>query len=607
MRLMVSLTDVNTWEHFLKEYKVDGSLVAWNLINWISKEKSGLYSSFRLYMMKYNSPVTRKYNSVGQINDSFIVTASAITMVLRPFHTLQPENFRNICSESNQSDFVENYNAGIKAAAEQFCIYILTIPHLTQRLPAALLPAFQHSATFSHFLKTFVISKEVIFPAISNLDQLMPTGIPCAGWALTNVVRLASGSVENSEYSGQLMKGLDIGEYVFALCSILEDLMPWIESNRQAKRRVDEDEETFDGNNVLGAVEQYYPTNAECEDAFMDSNLSFLEYLRPLYQHWHLQLFLDAMKKDSFLVHEAQYSAILSQEAAKRKLELQDVAQLYSYLLAMFSSFNSFGGALPILNLLAFTQGFLLQLWEWLDRFLILKKASLSMLHKHSQASANAGGGQIQDTQRRKEESSDKNVHTKWASAFLRLKGKSSNEDNTSDTSKDAFVQQCTDKDNAGKVWDLEPMKKGPHGIPKSASTMLLLFCATYAHLLMVLDDEEFYEKQVPFKLEQQKTIAAMLNTMVYNGFLSNFGHHSNPLMDAAVRCLHFLYERDCRCRFCPPSLWLAPAVKYRPPIAAAARAHEAVATSLKLQDSSVAPLMGSLVMTVPHVFPFEE
>lgn len=98
-----------------------------------------------------------------------------------------------------------------------------------------------------------------------------------------------------------------------------------------------------------------------------------------------------------------------------------------------------------------------------------------------------------------------------------------------------------------------------------------------------------------------------MINAMVYNGFLNNSGHHHNPSMDAAVRCLYFLYERDCRRSFCPPSLWLAPAVKYRHPISAAARSHEAMSTCLKLGDSFVPSTMGSLVTTTPHVFPFEE
>eukprot|EP01018_Ginkgo_biloba_P039591 Gb_22218 [translate_table: standard] len=603
MRLMVALTDMNTWKIFLKGSVGEASLVVWNLVKWIPNGNAGLYSSVRKYIM--NGAMTKRKKPAGQVDDNFMVTASAITMVLRPFHALQTELSKGTRSISDQSDYLESYNAGVKDAAEQLCLYLLTIPHLTQRLPAALLPALLHSSIFSPCLKTLVISKESILVAISNLDQHKRTGIPSAAWVLVNIVNLATVSVQSSEYTQQFVKGLDCREYVFALCCILEDLMPWVENNRQLKRKVDEDEEPGDSNHLTGIIKNYSPTNTEDEDGFTDLNMSIIELLRPVHQQWHLLQILATVKKDGSSEQEPQVSVNLG--GLRRKLELKDVAQLYSYLLATFSSLNSFGGALPILNLLAFTQGFLSDLWEWLESCIILKKDTSEKSQKQLQYNACTTGSQIYGMPSRKEESLVRNVSTKWASALLRMKGKASNDDGSSDMWKDDPLQVCTDEADACAVWDLEPMKKGPQGIPKDASTMLLLFCATYAHLLMVLDDEEFYEQQVPFMLEQQTTIAAMLNTMVYNGFLVNTVHHSNPLMDAAIRCLHFLYERDCRRSFCPPLLWLAPAVKYRPPIAAAARAHEAVATCMKLGDSSVATSMGSLVTTIPHVFPFEE
>jgi len=83
MRLMVSLTDINTWKNFLKECMGDGRLVVWNLINWIANRNAGLYSSVRQYIMKCNSAMNRKSKAAIQTDESFIVTASAITMVLR--------------------------------------------------------------------------------------------------------------------------------------------------------------------------------------------------------------------------------------------------------------------------------------------------------------------------------------------------------------------------------------------------------------------------------------------------------------------------------------------------------------------------------------------
>lgn len=115
-----------------------------------------------------------------------------------------------------------------------------------------------------------------------------------------------------------------------------------------------------------------------------------------------------------------------------------------------------------------------------------------------------------------------------------------------------------------------------------------------------------FVTSQVPFSLEQQRKIASMLNTLVYNGLLHNTAYRNRPVMDAASRCLQMLYERDCRHQFCPPALWLAPACKSRPPIALAARTHE-VQSDVRSDDVLTFPSMGSFITVTPHVYPFEE
>lgn len=75
--------------------------------------------------------------------------------------------------------------------------------------------------------------------------------------------------------------------------------------------------------------------------------------------------------------------------------------------------------------------------------------------------------------------------------------------------------------------------------------------------------------------------------------------------MDFAVKCLHLLYERDCRHQFCPPALWLSPGRINRPPIAVAARTHEVLAATTN--DVSASLTIDSVITTTPHVFPFEE
>lgn len=156
-------------------------------------------------------------------------------------------------------------------------------------------------------------------------------------------------------------------------------------------------------------------------------------------------------------------------------------------------------------------------------------------------------------------------------------------------------------------MWDIELLRQGPDGISKDLSCLLHLFCASYSHLLLVLDDLEFYEKQVPFTLEQQQKIVSVLNTLVYNTMSRSIGPKSRPLTDSAIKCLHLLYERDCRHQFCPPTLWLSPGRNNRPPIAVAARTHEVLSATSNSDDASTSPSMGSIITVIPHIFPFEE
>lgn len=113
---------------------------------------------------------------------------------------------------------------------------------------------------------------------------------------------------------------------------------------------------------------------------------------------------------------------------------------------------------------------------------------------------------------------------------------------------------------------------------------------------------------QFPFTLEQQRIIAAMLNTMVYYGLMTPSKGQDATLMDAAVRCLRSLYERDCRRSFCDAALWLAPATSLDLHTAAAARAHREVSTaSAKMGDTFQGSGLGAVLTTIPHVLPFEK
>lgn len=54
-----------------------------------------------------------------------------------------------------------------------------------------------------------------------------------------------------------------------------------------------------------------------------------------------------------------------------------------------------------------------------------------------------------------------------------------------------------TEDDAAPRLTGMDNVKKGPEGVPEDVLPVLLLFCAAYSHLLVVLDDEEFYDHQV--------------------------------------------------------------------------------------------------------------
>lgn len=108
---------------------------------------------------------------------------------------------------------------------------------------------------------------------------------------------------------------------------------------------------------------------------------------------------------------------------------------------------------------------------------------------------------------------------------------------------------------------------------------------------------------QVPLTLDQQRKIASVLNTFVYNSFIQISLQADKPLIKVATRCLHLLHERDSRHRFCPDALWLAPSRNDDIPIVAAARARDAAAS----MSENALLCATAVVITVPYVYPFEK
>ncbi|KAJ3674665.1 hypothetical protein LUZ60_005281 [Juncus effusus] len=253
-------------------------------------------------------------------------------------------------------------------------------------------------------------------------------------------------------------------------------------------------------------------------------------------------------------------------------------------MLRIFSLLNPLIGSMPILNALSFNPEFIVKLWVSLENSIFgANNPSISQIKPsistNSQNKQNKG---LKDA--------------KWANVFQKRKGKIE-ETGTSSGTVNADVASNNEKDEF-EIWDVKMLRKEHKNISKELLYTLHLFCACYGHLLLVLDDIEFYEKQAPFTLAQQRTISNVLNTFVYNSLMQSKSNSSNSnnnnnkaLMEVLVRCLHLQHERDLRHQFCPAALWLAPARKDR-------------------KDSAPVGVGNNnreVLMSVPHVYPFEE
>ncbi|KAL6894477.1 hypothetical protein ACP4OV_008575 [Aristida adscensionis] len=584
MRLAVSLTDCKTWKSLKSENARAADASVENLIEFIGSSESGTYICVRRYIKHLDPHVTiGKKNSAPATDDLFLITASAVTVALRPFHSKKAEK-----------------GADLNGASKEYFKLILTIPYICKRMPPLLLPALKHVSVlqpcFNIVLQWRQISKDKIFEELiklehSEISAVGATAIPCSGWALGNLVNLATEHDDLSN-SGCFIQGLNFCLYVDAMNCISRNLLEIFEQKKGMSRYV--------GDTSFHAVTSLTEEGDTSDSRSMRT--LFMDLLRPVYQQWHLRKLLMLAKEDVSCSRGTNYDPA-PEHVNFRSLKLSDIVCFYYHMLRIFSFLNPSSGALPILNMLAFTPGFLVDLWEALE--LIICGRAIQELQETGpgkQLAASSSGEQVSSTRQRR---NAKDTANKWANVLQKITGKSGDTDDGHLT--DTIFNSQQFNDEALVLWDIEAMRRASDGIGQDLTCMLYLFCATYGHLLLVLDDIEFYEKQVPFTLEQQRKIASALNTFVYNSFIQNSGICSKPLIDVAAKCLSLLYERDSRHKFCPISLWLAPARNGRIPIAAAARAHEAAFGNLPGHGSSGIPTRSSVLTTLPHVYPFEE
>lgn len=579
MRLAVILTDVKGWK-CISNTNIQGALMAVrDLVQFMGSIKSGLYNSVRRYICKLEAPSSVQVTLSSQTDEQLLITASAITLALRPFHVV------NLVAD-NKNDLLE-----VQSAAEQYCIYLLTIPWFAQRLPVVLIPPLKHKSVLTPCLRILLMSKEQILKDMSDMDQMTSSShnrvMPPVGWALGNFIYLAAGSESNNLDSGKLVSGLDRQSYVRVVIMLTEKLLSQIE--RAGWVRKENQEVQGDGNSV------------EVETTFGSLKMSYMSLFKPVWLQRHLMELL-VLEKDG-LIQKAE-SLPLCRAESSGSCELLDVAYYYSWMLRIFSILNPVLGAMPVLNMLSFTPGFLSNLWGTLNESLFQGKNLVSKGKYLDESTISEN--KILEASERKQKHSSKDIGSKWASVFQKITGKSQTEFKSVDPVDGKSKAVHIDK-HYSDMWDIELLRQGPDGLSKDLSCLLHLFCASYSHLLLVLDDLEFYEKQVPFTLEQQQKIVSVLNTLVYNTMSHSTGPKTRPLTDSAIKCLHLLYERDCRHQFCPPTLWLSPGRNNRPPIAVAARTHEVLSATSNGDDASTTLSMGSIITVIPHIFPFEE
>lgn len=142
MRLAIVLTDVKGWKCVSGNGLQYGDTALKDLIQFIGSKESGLCYYVRKYILNLDVPFSSQKNCSAPADDRFLITASALTLALRPIHI----------SKTNELDHLNgNY------ATHQYCVFILTIPWLVQRLPVALLPALQHNSVLSPCFKTLQV------------------------------------------------------------------------------------------------------------------------------------------------------------------------------------------------------------------------------------------------------------------------------------------------------------------------------------------------------------------------------------------------------------------------------------------------------------------
>lgn len=317
--------------------------------------------------------------------------------------------------------------------------------------------------------------------AITSCSKMLPN----VAWALANVICLATGGDNSSMDLEMFASCTDHLSYVRVVTILAENLTAWLEKvkwTREENQDIQVNHETS-----AGSVETLLPENQRSSASL---NVSYLDLFRPVCQQWHLMKLLTLGKDLSF--HVADNPPQNPESLPKH--DLFDIAYFYSYMLRIFSILNPLTGSLPVLNMLSFTPGFLVKLWAALEK-------SLSPAKAHATDDGNLCSSSISEySKNRVSDKTEKRIAkdgvNKWAHMLHKFTGKSHRDiDYVESTNGEPNFNQIDD--SFATAWDIESLRGGPGSLSIDSSCTLHLFCAAYSHLLLVLDDIEFYDKQV--------------------------------------------------------------------------------------------------------------
>lgn len=313
---------------------------------------------------------------------------------------------------------------------------------------------------------------------ITSSSRMMPQ----VGWALGNVLYLTTGSDRVHDGHGNFTQDLDYALYIHVVIILAEELLSCLEKVGEF-RKVNQD---FYGN-AEGHDESVETLLIDVCTTNMSLKMSYLDYFKPACQQWHLMKLLTFEKEFSIpIIHNTPRDI----SEFHGKWELLDVAYYYFCMLRIFSKLHPVG-SLPVLNMLSFTPGFLLKLWEAVEKYIFPSNSPQAGNIVTKPSGSNSG-----KILERKQKQGTKEGGNKWLHILNRITGKSNSDFDNMNLNNDVPTADQIDE-NSIDFWDVETLKCGPEGLSNSSRCLFHLFCATYSHLLLVLDDLEFYEKQV--------------------------------------------------------------------------------------------------------------